>query len=53
MGIGCAAVTYIDSTGIHAIKEIYHAYKARHIQVGFYALFPDANFLSIVDNWHL
>jgi hypothetical protein len=27
------AVTYIDSTGIHAIKEIYQEYKARNIQV--------------------
>jgi len=54
-GIWCAAVTYIDSTGVHAIKEIYHAYKARKIQVVFYALFFDAQLFSTVrlvdSNW--
>jgi hypothetical protein len=35
----CSAVTYIDSTGIHAIKEIHQEYKARNIQV---SLSPDA-----------
>ena len=29
----CTAVTYVDSTAIHALKEIYHEYKARNIQV--------------------
>ncbi|KAG0576554.1 hypothetical protein KC19_5G089000 [Ceratodon purpureus] len=31
--IEMSPVTYIDSTGIHAIKEIYHEYKARNIQM--------------------
>ncbi|CAK9858862.1 unnamed protein product [Sphagnum jensenii] len=31
--IEMSPVTYIDSTGIHAIKEIYQEYKARNIQI--------------------
>lgn len=31
--IEMSPVTYIDSTGIHAIKEIYHEYKSRQIQM--------------------
>ncbi|KAG0573743.1 hypothetical protein KC19_VG205700 [Ceratodon purpureus] len=31
--IEMSPVTYIDSTGIHALKEIYHEYKARNIQM--------------------
>jgi sulfate transporter 4 len=31
--IEMSPVTYIDSTGIHAIKEIYYAYKSRNVQM--------------------
>jgi MFS superfamily sulfate permease-like transporter len=49
--IEMSPVTYIDSTGIHAIKEIYQEYKARNIQVHLF-LEKTVNGFSICDAVH-